>query len=119
MYSEGSMAKDQTFKLRLDAQDRERLEAVAAHYSAPAATAIRMLIKEKHDEIRAKRNIGDNEAFDVACIALARHVDREGEIWQQPSAGSSGFEGDEYVLRSTRGELARFTVKDGKLRLKK
>jgi hypothetical protein len=46
--------KDLMFKLRLDAQDRERLEAVAAHYSAPAATAIRILVKEKYDAIRRK-----------------------------------------------------------------
>jgi hypothetical protein len=46
--------KDLMFKLRLDAQDRERLEAVAAFYSAPAATAIRILVKEKYDAIRRK-----------------------------------------------------------------
>ncbi|MGH7435424.1 MAG: hypothetical protein ACRENE_07095, partial [Polyangiaceae bacterium] len=49
-----TMPKDLMFKLRLDAQDRERLDAVAAHLSAPAATAIRILIKEKHDAIRIK-----------------------------------------------------------------
>jgi hypothetical protein len=119
MYSETAMAKDRTFKLRLDAQDRERLDAVAAHYSAPAATAIRMLIKEKHDEIRAKRGLGEAEAFDIATIVLARHIDREGGTYQQPAFGSSGFEGDEYVLRNARSELGRFTVKDGKFRLKK
>jgi hypothetical protein len=48
------MAKDLMFKLRLDAEDRDRLDAVAEHYSAPAATAIRMLIKEKYDELRPK-----------------------------------------------------------------
>jgi hypothetical protein len=113
------MAKDLMFKLRLDAEDRKRLDAVAAHYSAPAATAIRMLIKEKHDEIRAKQEIGAAEAFDIACIAYARHCDRAGLIYEQPSSRMSDFEGDEYVLHNTRGELARFTVKDGKLRLKK
>jgi predicted DNA-binding protein len=49
------MAKDLTFKLRLDAQDRERLDAVAANYSAPAATVIRILIKEKYDQIGASK----------------------------------------------------------------
>jgi hypothetical protein len=46
--------KDLMFKLRLDGQDRERLEAVAAHYSTSAATAIRILVKEKYDAIRRK-----------------------------------------------------------------
>jgi len=47
------MTKDQTFRLRLDTADRERLKAVAAHYSAPESTAVRILIKEKHDAIKA------------------------------------------------------------------
>jgi hypothetical protein len=51
MMQTATMAKDLMFKLRLDAQDRERLDAVATHYSAPAATAIRMLIKEKYDSL--------------------------------------------------------------------
>lgn len=46
-----AMPKDLMFKLRLDEQDRDRLDAVAQHLSAPAATAIRMLIKEKYDAI--------------------------------------------------------------------
>lgn len=46
------------FKMRLDAEDRERLDAVAAHYSAPAATAIRILIKEKCDSIDARPRSG-------------------------------------------------------------
>ncbi len=50
------VSKDQTFKLRLDEQDRERLDAIAAHLSAPAATAIRMLIKEKYDAIQQRES---------------------------------------------------------------
>lgn len=46
-----NVPKDLMFKLRLDEQDRERLDAVAAHFSAPAATAIRILIKEKFDQL--------------------------------------------------------------------
>lgn len=46
--------KDLMFKLRLDAEDRKRLEAVAQYYSAPAATVIRILVKEKYDSIRRK-----------------------------------------------------------------
>jgi hypothetical protein len=46
-----AMAKDLMFKLRLDEEDRKRLDAVAAQYSAPAATAVRMLIKEKYDAL--------------------------------------------------------------------
>lgn len=54
MYSDSAMAKDQMFKLRLDAADRARLEAVAEHLSAPAATAIRMLVKREADAIGFK-----------------------------------------------------------------
>jgi len=54
MYSAHSeMPKDKTFKMRLDAQDLARLKAVAEHFSAPAATVIRILIKEKYDAIQA------------------------------------------------------------------
>lgn len=49
-----AVPKDLMFKLRLDAEDRKRLEAVAVHYSAPAATVIRILVKEKYDAIRRK-----------------------------------------------------------------
>jgi hypothetical protein len=55
MYAENTMTKDQTFKLRLDEEDRARLESVAKHYSARAATAIRWLIKEKFDAIEAEK----------------------------------------------------------------
>jgi len=49
-----AMAKDKTFNLRLDEKDRERLDAVAEHYSAPAATVVRILIKEKYDALRSR-----------------------------------------------------------------
>jgi len=78
-----TMAKDLMFKLRLDAQDRKRLEAVAAHLSAPAATAVRMLIKEKYDAVEAARAV---------------HLGREHHdvLWN--------FSGDP---RATRGDIAR------------
>jgi len=47
-----AMAKDLMFKLRLDAQDRLRLDALAEHYSAPAATVLRILIKKEFDSVR-------------------------------------------------------------------
>lgn len=49
-----SMAKDKTFNLRLDEVDRTRLDAIAQHYSAPAATAVRILIKREFDRIIAE-----------------------------------------------------------------
>jgi hypothetical protein len=55
MHSAETMTKDLMFKLRLDETDRERLEKLAEHYSAPAATVVRMLIKEKHDEVTGAR----------------------------------------------------------------
>jgi hypothetical protein len=55
MHPTETMTKDLMFKLRLDEADRERLEKLAEHYSAPAATVVRMLIKEKHDEVTGAR----------------------------------------------------------------
>lgn len=49
------MAKDRTFNMRLDDEDRERLDLLAKHYCAPAAVAVRMLIKEKHDGLKNER----------------------------------------------------------------
>lgn len=46
-----SMPKDQMFKLRLNADDRARLDAVAAHYALNVAGVIRMLVKREHDAI--------------------------------------------------------------------
>src|SRR5688500_5881786 len=43
------MAKELVFKMRLDTQDRARLDRISAHYSAPAATVVRMLIKREDD----------------------------------------------------------------------
>ena len=45
------MSKDQMFKLRLDADDRRKLDELSVHFSAPAATVVRMLIKDKHREV--------------------------------------------------------------------
>lgn len=47
----GTMAKDQTFRFRLDDDDRRRLDALARHYSAPAATVVRILVAEKAREL--------------------------------------------------------------------
>jgi antitoxin component of RelBE/YafQ-DinJ toxin-antitoxin module len=48
------MTKSQTFKLRLDAEDRERLELVAEHFNVPSVTAIRILIKNKVADLQAR-----------------------------------------------------------------
>ena len=45
--------KNQTFNLRLSALDRERLDILAQHHNAPAATTVRMLVKRFYDEISA------------------------------------------------------------------
>ena len=52
------MAKDLMLNLRLDDMDRERLDVLVQHFCVPAATAIRMLIKERYDEI-AMHHAGD------------------------------------------------------------
>ena len=46
-----SMSKDQVFRFRLDDADRLRLDALAKHYSAPAATVVRILVNEKAREL--------------------------------------------------------------------
>ncbi|MBK8212421.1 MAG: hypothetical protein IPK71_01610 [Myxococcales bacterium] len=45
------MSKDQVFRFRLDDEDRLRLDALAKHYSAPAATVVRILVNEKVREL--------------------------------------------------------------------
>jgi hypothetical protein len=62
MQTAHDMTKDQSFRLRLDATDRERLKAVAAHFSAPESTAVRILIKEKYDALALQRaQINDDD----------------------------------------------------------
>lgn len=46
------MKRDQTFNLRMGSADRKRLNALAKHYAAPAATAVRVLIKLEYDRLR-------------------------------------------------------------------
>ncbi len=45
------MTKNLMFKLRLDDRDRERLDVLAERYSAPAATVLRILLKEEFDAL--------------------------------------------------------------------
>lgn len=47
----GHMAKDKLFNVRLDADDKERLEVLSKHYALPAANVIRMLIKRDFDAV--------------------------------------------------------------------
>lgn len=47
--------KTTTFNLRLDKDDRARLDRVAEELCAPAATAVRILIKREHDRIEYER----------------------------------------------------------------
>jgi hypothetical protein len=49
------VAKDITFNLRLDADDRKRLDVIANEYCAPRATALRILIKKEHDRLLAEK----------------------------------------------------------------
>ena len=51
MYAAESMPKEKTFKLRLDEEDRERLDRLAAHYGLPVAAALRMLVKREADAL--------------------------------------------------------------------
>jgi len=42
------MTKDIQLKLRIDADDKARLDDLAEHFRSSAATVVRMLVKEKH-----------------------------------------------------------------------
>ncbi len=56
------MAKDITFKMRLDANDKARLDALAEHYAVPMASVIRIIAKQAADALGlptpAKRKAG-------------------------------------------------------------
>lgn len=47
--------KSLTFQIRLDEADRKRLDVIAREYCAPAATALRILIKKESDRIEYER----------------------------------------------------------------
>lgn len=61
--------------------------------------------------------MGNIDIYDRAVRAYRRFCNRNGFVFMQPS-GSSGWEGDEFVLHNVNGELARYRVtKSGILRL--
>jgi antitoxin component of RelBE/YafQ-DinJ toxin-antitoxin module len=45
------MAKEITFKMRLDETDKARFDELAEHYGAPVATVIRMVMKRDADAL--------------------------------------------------------------------
>jgi hypothetical protein len=45
------MSKEQTFKMRLSDDDRERFDALAEHYASPVATVLRILVKREADAL--------------------------------------------------------------------
>ena len=49
------MSKKLMFQMRLDEEDKARLDAVAKYLSAPAATAVRILIKEKFESLPVEK----------------------------------------------------------------
>lgn len=56
------MSKDIIFKMRLREKDRARLDALTEHYSASAATIVKILIVERFDAIE-KRYLTAGEAY--------------------------------------------------------
>jgi antitoxin component of RelBE/YafQ-DinJ toxin-antitoxin module len=47
------LVKDQMLHVRIDERDRERLDAIAAHFEMSAGAVVRMLIRKAADEIEA------------------------------------------------------------------
>ena len=69
------MAKDKTFNLRLDGQDRARLDEIAEYHSAPAATAVRILIKKEFDRLVAlrRKSLSPVETAVLKCLFEEEH----------------------------------------------
>jgi hypothetical protein len=51
---EAAVMRERLFTMRLSDEESERLEAVSKHYGLNAASTIRMLVKQKHDELRTQ-----------------------------------------------------------------
>ncbi len=45
------VARDKLFNMRMSAEEWARLEALANHYALNAAGVLRMLVKERYDEV--------------------------------------------------------------------
>lgn len=119
MHTANSMAKDLMFKLRLDEADRKRLEILSEHFSAPAATVVRMLVKREADAVSKPRVWQESLAFedpDLWRRVVNAYVARFGEFAAQPSRDDSTLDATgNIVLRNTNGELARYRVREGRL----
>jgi len=46
------VSREMVFTMRMNEADKRRLRALAEHYCAPCATVVRILIKERHDQIK-------------------------------------------------------------------
>jgi hypothetical protein len=117
-----SMPKDLVFKMRLDVADKERLDQLALHYSAPAATVVRMLVKRDADEVAAsrakKRWEVSLEGEDRALYGrvLKAYFARFGAVADQPPRGDTTIDSSGLiVLRGGRGTVARWRVRGGRL----
>lgn len=121
------VSKDQVFKLRLGAEDRERLDELADHYSATAATVVRILIKEKHDALKLDGAVFEREDFreeheavlatikafasgDRIAGAKLHHDDFARELYERLEGQSLGLAGINRVVNSLVrwGYLQRF-----------
>jgi antitoxin component of RelBE/YafQ-DinJ toxin-antitoxin module len=45
------VSKESVIRFRADADDRRRLDALAAHYAVTPSTLLRMLLKKEHDDL--------------------------------------------------------------------
>lgn len=107
-----TMAKDKMFNLRLDAEDRARLDTIAQAFAAPAATAIRILLKREADAIRARRRVqgvDEDELYKRAWPLYKRFAERVGGVALFPSRTMCGFnDRGIFELRNGTDLLARF-----------
>jgi hypothetical protein len=96
------MAKDKTFNLRLDDLDRKRLDRIAQELSAPAATAVRILIKKEYDQLVASETRADARRWH----GFADEIESMIRLSEVPNLKAT-FEKDEHRAHLTDGKRKR------------
>ena len=113
------VSKDLMFKMRLDADDRARLDDLAKHYSAPAATVVRILVKEKHEDVMSERlrTRTNAEAQGYARVAHEQHFEsRRGmfETEEEETDRAVFFDNNPYRWRAEEhSKLRQFMAANG------
>ena len=73
-----NVAKGLIFKMRIDEADKARLDKLAEHYAAPGATVVRMILKEKYDQLEVQKS----------AMAAAQEDDFRWKEWHDEILGA-------------------------------